>query len=87
MSVHPNPSHPPRALYAPQLGELVRDLITGRVGTYMGPGYEKHPTVYLRPPRGGYEWEVPASEIEPVHDEPKLGPVTPTVRTNSQVAP
>ncbi|MDH6141179.1 hypothetical protein P3T35_003196 [Kitasatospora sp. GP30] len=32
----------------------------------MGPGYEKHPTVYLRPPRGGYQWEVPASKIEPV---------------------
>ncbi|MGC0315219.1 hypothetical protein QBC98_003706 [Kitasatospora acidiphila] len=66
MTARTSPSHPPRAPYAPQLGELVRDLTTGRVGTYMGPGYEKHPTVYLRPPRGGYEWEIPASEIEPV---------------------
>jgi hypothetical protein len=57
-----------RAPYAPTLGELVRDLTTGRVGTYMGPGFEKHPTVFLRPPGGGYEWEVPASDVEPVDE-------------------
>jgi hypothetical protein len=39
----------------------------------MGPGYEKHPTVYLRPPRGGYEWEVPTSQIEPADEEWQLG--------------
>ncbi|MDH6139252.1 MULTISPECIES: hypothetical protein [Kitasatospora] len=70
MSAQPTSAHPPRAPYAPHPGELVRDLTTGRIGTYMGPGYEKHPTVYLRPPRGGYEWEVSADLIEPADNSP-----------------
>ncbi|MCX4745662.1 hypothetical protein OG455_09025 [Kitasatospora sp. NBC_01287] len=61
---------PPPTLYTPQPNELVRDEKHGLTGHYMGPGYAKHPTVYLRPPGGGCEWETPASEIQP------LGPAT-----------
>ncbi|MFE9425276.1 hypothetical protein ACFYNO_20140 [Kitasatospora sp. NPDC006697] len=49
----------------PTPGELVRDLATGLTGIYMAPGFGKTPTVYLRPPRGGYEWEASADAIEP----------------------
>jgi hypothetical protein len=73
MSAHPDPAHPDRASYTPQLGEFVRDLTTGRIGTYMGPGYEKKPTVYLRPPGGGCEWDVPAPQIEPVEQPDSTG--------------
>ncbi|WP_329568612.1 hypothetical protein [Kitasatospora sp. NBC_01266] len=44
----------------------MRDTKHGLTGLYMGPGYGKYPTVYLRPPNGGCEWETPASEIQPV---------------------
>jgi hypothetical protein len=73
MSAHPTPARLPQAPYAPTFGELVRDRTTGRVGTYMGPGFsKKRPTVFLRPPRGGYEWEVSVSDIEPAAAEPEL---------------
>ncbi|MCX4750364.1 hypothetical protein OG455_33470 [Kitasatospora sp. NBC_01287] len=68
---------PPRALYTPQLGELVRDEKHGVNGLYMGPGYGKHPTVFLRPTGGGMEWETPASEIQRLPQQPELDPVPP----------
>ncbi|MEY9950175.1 hypothetical protein [Kitasatospora sp. GAS1066B] len=63
---------PPPTLYTPQLGELVRDEKHGLTGHYMGPGYGKRPTVYLRPVGGGCEWETPASEIQPLTGAPEL---------------
>ena len=57
---------PPPARYAPRPGELVHDCKHGLDGVYMGPGYGTHPTVYLRPERGGCEWETPAGEIRPL---------------------
>lgn len=63
---------PPPALYTPRVGELVRDEKHGLNGIYMGPGFSKHPTVYLRPERGGCEWETPASEVQPLAAEPEL---------------
>ncbi|MCX4744245.1 hypothetical protein OG455_01735 [Kitasatospora sp. NBC_01287] len=68
---------PPTALYTPQVGELVRDLKHDATGVYMGPGYGKHPTVFLRPAGGGTEWETPASEIQQLPQQPELDPVPP----------
>lgn len=62
----PSQKPTPHAIYTPRPGELVRDTKHGLTGLYMGPGYGKYPTVYLRPPNGGCEWETPASEIQPV---------------------
>jgi hypothetical protein len=72
VSAHPIPPRPRPNSYLPREGELVRDLVSGRVGQYMAPGFEKHPTVYLRPPGGGCEWEVSASDIEPVDFDGEL---------------
>ncbi|GAA1969761.1 hypothetical protein [Kitasatospora viridis] len=74
MSARTHPTQPQRALYAPRNGELVRDLTTGRTGTYQGPGYEAKPTVFLRPPGGGCEWEVSAYDIEPAPPGADLEP-------------
>ncbi|MGF1429295.1 hypothetical protein [Kitasatospora sp. LaBMicrA B282] len=60
---------PPRPLYAPRVGELVRDGRDGRRGVYQCDGFGKDPTVYLRPVGGGVEWECPQSEVEPLPPE------------------
>ncbi|MDH6118299.1 hypothetical protein [Kitasatospora sp. GAS204B] len=75
---------PPPVLYTPQVGELVRDLKHGLNGIYMGPGYGKHPTVHLRPERGGCEWETPASEIQPLTTEPALQPARTPARVTGE---
>ncbi|MDH6118112.1 hypothetical protein ABH930_003351 [Kitasatospora sp. GAS204A] len=66
---------PPKELYTPRVGEVVRDARTGRTGVYQCPGYGKYPTVFLRPEGGGVEWEVPASEVELVPVAGELEPV------------
>ncbi|WP_329564369.1 hypothetical protein [Kitasatospora sp. NBC_01266] len=71
---------PPPTLYTPQPNELVRDAKHHLTGHYMGPGFGKHPTVFLRPPGGGCEWETPASEIQPLIEAPELRAVRAPVR-------
>lgn len=57
---------PPRALYRPQAGELVRDTKHGVNGIYDGPSYTTKHAVELKPVGGGVAWDTPASEIQPV---------------------
>ncbi|MEU8925410.1 hypothetical protein AB0D10_31510 [Kitasatospora sp. NPDC048545] len=60
---------PPRTLYQPRVGEVVRDLAhKGAEGVYMGTVAGR---VYLRPPGGGVEWETYPSEIEPLGNAPE----------------
>ncbi|MER7704647.1 hypothetical protein ABTX81_17360 [Kitasatospora sp. NPDC097605] len=48
------------------MGELVRDMDTGKTGAYMGTERKR---VYLRRPEGGVEWTVKPLQIEPVNPQ------------------
>ena len=55
-------SAPPAAPYVPrQVGELVLDTLSGRLGHYMD---RIGKVVFLRPERGGAEWEAEPGRIE-----------------------
>ncbi|MBB4923488.1 hypothetical protein [Kitasatospora kifunensis] len=53
---------PPAVPYAPTTrGELVHDTLNRRTGAYMG---RLGTVVYLRPPGGGFEWDVDQRWLE-----------------------
>ncbi|MFJ8472142.1 hypothetical protein [Kitasatospora sp. NPDC094011] len=55
--------------YRPQVGELVRDQRTGRLGTYMDT---RSGEVYLRPLKGGTEWTTTPAAVEQHGDVPAI---------------
>ncbi|MFE5858392.1 hypothetical protein ACFQ61_34895 [Streptomyces sp. NPDC056500] len=63
---------PPGESYAPREGDVARDTRTSRVGRVMG---HVEPFYYLRPLKGGVEWEVepeylvPARQSDAMSDE------------------
>lgn len=52
--------------------QLARDKRTDRVGDVMAePSDASYGKYWLRPPGGGYEWDVPAEYIELLGDVPQ----------------
>ncbi|MEU5977915.1 hypothetical protein [Streptomyces sp. NPDC047315] len=63
------------------VGELAFDVVMKRVGVVMA----KYPTrYYLRPPRGGYEWEAPPSELRPATTADLISPALTEINANSR---
>lgn len=53
----------------PEPGSFVVDLSRGEVGEVMG---HEGPFLQLRPPRGGWEWDVRPGEVRPATDTERL---------------
>lgn len=51
---------------------LVRDRMRNRVGEVMAAN-AKGTVLYLRPPGGGLEWEVPADQVQDLPQAPEGG--------------
>ncbi|MEU9609904.1 hypothetical protein [Streptomyces sp. NPDC048057] len=63
------------------VGKLAFDIVMKRVGVIMA----KYPTrYYLRPPRGGCEWEAPPSELRPATTADLISPALAEVNTSSR---
>ncbi|MFF7634775.1 hypothetical protein ACFZB9_16695 [Kitasatospora sp. NPDC008050] len=61
-AVRPSGTHPPELTYQPQRkGELVYDALNERLGVFMD---QVSRVVYLRPERGGPEWEADPRWLE-----------------------